>query len=128
MHHGPPSIWEWAAAGAGGILVVLVIGFMAYEAATLGPHPSPHLATRIDTIVPTAGSYLVEFQATNTGDATAAHVVIHGELHADTGFVERSEATLDFVPARSSRQGGLVFRSDPRRYRLVVRAVGFSRP
>jgi uncharacterized protein (TIGR02588 family) len=42
--------------------------------------------------------------------------------------VERSEATIDFVPARSSRHGGLVFKNDPRRYRMEVRPVGFDRP
>jgi uncharacterized protein (TIGR02588 family) len=62
------------------------------------------------------------------GDATAAGVLVQGELRSNTGLVERSEATLDFVPARSWRPGGLVFTTDPRAQRLEVRPLGLDRP
>jgi uncharacterized protein (TIGR02588 family) len=55
-------------------------------------------------------------------------VQVEGELRADTGVVERSESTVGFVPARSWRKGGLVFRAEPARYRLEVRVVGYDRP
>jgi uncharacterized protein (TIGR02588 family) len=128
MQHAEPSIWEWVAAGIGGALVVAVLAFMSYEAATLGPHPSPKLAIRIDTVLAYPGGYIVEFRATNSGDATAAHVLVQGELRSDSGVVERSESTVDFVPARSWRTGGLVFAQDPRAFRVEVRPVGFDRP
>jgi uncharacterized protein (TIGR02588 family) len=128
VQRAEPSIWEWVAAGIGGALVVAVVGFMAYEAATLSPHPTPRLAIRIDTVVAYPGGYIVEFRASNSGDATAASVLVEGELRSDTGVVERSEATIDFVPAGSWRTGGLVFTKDPRSYQMEVRPAGFGRP
>jgi uncharacterized protein (TIGR02588 family) len=126
--HAEPSIWEWVAAAIGGALVVAVVAFMAYEAATLSPHPTPRLAIRIDTVVADPSGYIVEFRAINSGDATATSVLVQGELRSDTGLVERSEGTVDFVPARSWRRGGLVFARDPRTHRMEVRPVGFDRP
>jgi uncharacterized protein (TIGR02588 family) len=101
---------------------------MAYEAATAPPDAVPRLVVQVDTVVAYRSGYAVEFRAINDGDATAANVQVHGELRADTGVVEQSESTIDFVPARSWREGGLVFQNDPRRYRLEVRPVGFNRP
>jgi uncharacterized protein (TIGR02588 family) len=126
--HAKPSIWEWVAAGIGGVLVAAVLGFMAYEAAMLSPHPTPRLAIRIDTVVAYPSGYVVEFRAMNDGDATAANVLVQGDLRSDTTLVERSEAVIDFVPAGSSRPGGLVFKNDPRRHKMEVRPVGFDIP
>jgi uncharacterized protein (TIGR02588 family) len=123
-----PPIWEWVVAAMGGALVVAVLGFMAYEATTLSDHPMPKLTVRIDTVASHAGGHVVEFRVGNSGDATAADVLIQGELRSDVGVLERSEATIGFVPARSWRTGGLVFTNDPRRHRMEVRAVGFERP
>lgn len=109
-------------------MVVAVVAFMVYEAATLSPHPTPRLAIRIDTVVAYASGYIVELRAINSGDATASGVLVQGELRADTGVVERSEVTVDFVPARSWRRAGLVFAQDPRAHRMDVRPVGFDRP
>jgi uncharacterized protein (TIGR02588 family) len=121
-------VWEWAAAGAGGLITAAAISFLVYDNATTESKPLPRIVVRVDTIIAHASSYVVEFRATNEGDATAAHVVVHGELMSDTGAIERSESNVDFVPARSWRTGGLIFRNDPRRYRLEVRPVGFDRP
>jgi uncharacterized protein (TIGR02588 family) len=128
VQHAAPSIWEWVAAGIGGALVVAVLGFMAYEAATLSSHPTPRLTVRIDTVVAYPSGYVVEFRAMNAGDATAASVIVQGELRSDTTVVERSEAMIDFIPAGSSRSGGLVFKNDPRRFQAEVRAAGFDMP
>jgi uncharacterized protein (TIGR02588 family) len=88
----------------------------------------PQLAIRVDTVVSYPHGYVVEFRAVNPGGSTAANVQVEGELRGDTGFVERSESTIAFVPARSWRTGGLVFRAEPARHRLEVRVVGFDRP
>lgn len=128
MDRAHPSIYEWIAAAAGCTLVLLVIGFMVYEAATLSDHPVPRLAVRLDTVIAYPGGYIAEFRATNSGDATAAGVVIEGRIRDDTVLVERSEATINFVPAHSWRGGGLLFKNDPRRHTLEIRAVGFERP
>jgi uncharacterized protein (TIGR02588 family) len=126
--HSKPSLWEHAAGALGAAITIAALAFMIYEAVTAPSDPVPQLVVRIDTVVAYRAGYAVEFRAINGGDATAANVQIHGELRADTGVVEQSESTIDYVPARSWRQGGLVFQNDPRRYRLEVRPVGFDRP
>jgi uncharacterized protein (TIGR02588 family) len=123
-----PSSWEHAAGAIGAVITIATLAFMIYEAVTAPADPVPQLVVRVDTIVAYRSGYVAEFRAINDGDATAAHVQILGELRADTGVVERSESSVDFVPARSWREGGLVFQNDPRRYRLEVRPVGFDRP
>lgn len=112
----------------GGAITIAVLGFMLYEALTEPANPVPKLVVRVDTIVAYPSGYVAELRAINAGDATAARVQVQGELRADTGVIERSESTVDFVPARSWRRGGLVFQNDPRRHRLEVRVVGFDRP
>lgn len=101
---------------------------MVYEAVTAPANPVPQIVVRVDTVIAYPSGHVVEFRAINAGDATAAGVQVEGELRSDTGVVERSESTVDFVPARSWRKGGLLFKGDPRAHRMEVRAVGFGRP
>ncbi|MFN2565658.1 MAG: hypothetical protein ABR499_11735 [Gemmatimonadaceae bacterium] len=126
--HARASLWEWAAAAAGAAVVITALGFLVYEAMTLGPHPTPKIAIRVDTVIGHGAGYTVEYRAMNEGDGTAAQVLVRGELRDDTGVIEQSESTIDFVPAHSWRLGGLVFKNDPRRYRMDVRPVGFDKP
>ena len=44
------------------------------------------------------------------------------------GVKEASEVTLDYLPPRSDREGGLFFAHDPRAGDLQLRAKGFARP
>ncbi len=127
--HAKPSAWEWAAAGTGAAVVLAAVGFMVYEAMTLDPHPTPKIAVRVDTVMAARSGYVVEYRAINEGDGTAARLLVRGELRDAAGVVvEQSESTIDFVPARSWRPGGLVFRKDPRLYRVELRPAGFDRP
>ena len=126
--HSKPSAWEYIAGWVGAAIVVATLAFMVYEAVRTPSNPVPELAVRVDTIVRYAHGHLVEFRAINTGHATASNVQIQGELAAETGVVERSESSVDFVPAQSWRKGGLVFKAEPGRHRLEVRVVGFDRP
>jgi uncharacterized protein (TIGR02588 family) len=123
-----PSGWELGAAVLGAAIVVATLAFLLYEAVTAPPSAVPRLVVRVDTVIAYASGHVVEFRAINSGDATAASVQVEGELRSDTGVVERSESIVDFVPARSWRKGGLVFKADPRAYQMEVRAVGYTRP
>jgi uncharacterized protein (TIGR02588 family) len=126
--HAKPSTWEWVVAGLGAAIVLSAVAFMLYDAITAGPHPTPRITVRADTVIEYGSGYVVEFRAVNEGDATAAAVIVSGELGRGTGVLERTEVTLDYIPARSSRTGGLVFANDPRTHRLALRAKGFNRP
>ena len=65
--------------------------------------------------------YLVRLHAVNEGGSTAEGVVIEGVLRRGMEKAETSHTTLDFLPARSEKRGGLFFTLDPR-------TIGLSYP
>ena len=73
--------------------------------------------------------YLVQFRAFNQGGSAAARADDRRGAHqVRTAATETSEAVLDYVPARSSREGGLWFSGDPRAGQLTLRATGYAEP
>jgi uncharacterized protein (TIGR02588 family) len=123
--HVPP--WEWAFGIAGFALVAATVVFLAYKAIT-GDHAPPDIAIRAESVAPLQQGYLVTISALNSGDRAAANVKVQGELKSESGTVETSEMTFQYLPARSERQGGLFFGQDPRRLRLVLSARGYEKP
>lgn len=120
---------EWVVAGISALLVLATAAFLLYDA--LGSAETPPLITvEVASVVAVGGGYLVEFRARNRGQETAAGLVVEGEIHGDTGVVERSRVTVDYVAAQGAAGGGLFFTRDPRGLgnRLEVRPVGYARP
>ena len=118
---------EWAAAGAGLILTLAVLGYSLWEAARAdGAHPS--IAVRAAGVSQNAGGYLLEVEARNASLATAAGVQVRGELSRGGAVVEESRVTFDYVPGRGRARGGLFFEHDPRAYRLTLRPEGYAEP
>jgi len=125
----PPntSPLEWVVAGLSLLLVLGVAAFLLRDAFSKPPSP-PRITFEVDSVVRAGRGWLVEFRARNQGRTTAAGVEVEGELLADTGSVETSAVTIDYVPAGGSTGAGLFFSSDPRRYRLELRPKGYDRP
>ncbi len=119
--------WEWVAAAVGAVLVIGSIGFMLFHAIA-GDDSPPDIAIQADSILAVEGGYLVMIRTRNEGGSTAAGVTVEGELSSDTGKIETSGTTVDYVPPRSERYGGLFFTRDPRQYRLDLRAKGYQEP
>ena len=119
--------WEWIVAYIGLALVLGSIGFMLYQAIAGDPSP-PQVVVRTETVRALNHGYLVQIRAINEGGSAAANVSVEGMLTDHNGPVEVSQTTLDYVPARSYRQGGLFFTHDPQRFRLQLRAVGYTEP
>lgn len=118
---------EWVVAGLSAVLVLGVVGFLIYDGVR-SPGTPPDVTIEVDSIQAAGPGYLVLFRARNSGRSTAADVAVEGELQADSGRVESSETTLDYVPAGGIQRGGLYFEHDPRRFRLRVRAKGYRDP
>lgn len=118
---------EWAFALIGAAIIAGTIGYMIR-------HGISHPATPPDVVVLTSaprqvsGGYLVEFTAFNRGNTTAVNLTIDGELSQGSRTVETSEVTLDYLPQRASRKGGLFFRNDPRLHELSASAGGYTMP
>ena len=123
---GEISKWEWLAGAIGLVLVLAAVGYMVRAA--LQPSTPPRVVVEMDSVTVGGGGYLVHFTARNEGRTTAASVTIEGEVRDGSGAMVLSTATLDFVPAGSSRSGGLYFTSDPRGEGLELRAAGYADP
>ncbi|HEX7121561.1 MAG TPA: hypothetical protein VF178_04255 [Gemmatimonadaceae bacterium] len=127
-HGAETSRWEFVVGGIGALLVAGAIGSMLVEAVRAPEHPVPVLMAEVDTVHRTSSGWVAAVTVENGGEATAAEVEVEGMLYDETGMVEASRVTLDYVPVHSRREAGLFFTRDPAGYRLVLRPLGFRRP
>ena len=77
---------------------------------------------------PAGGLFHVTVAVTNSGDETAAGVLLEAEI-GEGGGAEQGEIQFDYLPAGSTRRGTFVFSSDPSaagELRLSVR--GYTDP
>ncbi len=120
---------EWIASGLGAVLLLILVGVIGREALTGETDALPAIEIRAMSVARAGSGYVVGIEAVNLSGGTAAAVEIEGVLSDGSGAaIETSSATLDYVPGRSVRSGGLFFREDPRRHRLELRALGFQTP
>jgi len=119
--------WEWVVAACGAAFVIGVIGWLTYTALTRAESP-PELAVEVTGIRPSGAHFLVLVRVRNTGGSTAAKTVVEGTLRRGGTVVEVSRLEFDYVPPASDRNGGLLFRSDPRGLELEIRPVSWTEP
>jgi uncharacterized protein (TIGR02588 family) len=122
-----PPLLEWTIGGLGAVLVGGAILFLVYHSFVRDQTP-PDVRVLAGRVLELQNGYLVQFRAFNQGGSAAAQVMIEGEIAGPDGRTEVSEAMLDYVPARSDREGGLMFSQDPRAGQLSLRAKGYARP
>ena len=118
---------EWIVAAIGIALVSAVMGFLIYGALSEN-REAPSVTIIAGEPVRSGDGYLVPLIAENRGGATAAGVVIEGELRSDNSVIERSETTADYLPPQSKKRLGLFFSRDPRQFELKVRPLGYADP
>lgn len=123
--------WEKAAGALGLGLVLLIIGYLTFEA--LSPQLPPDILVRQEAVTRTNQGFLVQIRATNVGDQAAASVVVEAILQTpdaapDAEPVESGEVTFNFVPAGSSRRAGIVFTRNPDEYALDFQVKSFVNP
>lgn len=122
-----PALLEWLMGAAGLLLLLSSMAYLGYEALTGGSRPPAPTVQAIG--LETQGEvFLVRIRVRNEGDMTGTSVRITGALSRDGSVVERTEAVLDYLPAGSTRDGGLFFSHDPRQYQLELRAAGYQDP
>jgi uncharacterized protein (TIGR02588 family) len=118
---------EWLVAGIGALLVAGTIGYLVVQALWRDQTP-PDVRIVAQRVLALEYHHLVEFRAVNRGGEPAAQLLVEGELIGPEGPVETAEATLDYLPPGSHRDGGLFFRRDPRQFELRLRAKGYAEP
>jgi len=118
---------EWVIGVLGALIVAALVGYLVWSAVARDETP-PDVRLEVLDIQDLPEGYLVRFAAENQGSQAAAALLIEGELELPDGQTETGEATIDYLPPRSTREGALVFRNDPVSGDLTVRPKGFTRP
>ena len=121
------SRWEASTGILGGLLVVSVIGFFFWQAFTTPSQP-PSLQVTVVDVAPAEAGHRVHLLVRNSGGSTASGVVVEGTLLQDGQTVEKSQATIDYVPLESTAEATLLFSKEPDRYELRLRPVAYSEP
>lgn len=119
---------EWVVFAIGLVLVLATLSYLAYDAATLGDSP-PDVEVRAGEAIERRHNFIVPITLVNHGDQTAEGVVV--EVVTESGGVEkeRAEFTVAFLPRRSTREGWVVFKTDPRTAEQVkARVLGYEKP
>lgn len=122
-----PSGTEWAVGVLGGLAVLALLGFLAYQAVAVADEPAA-LRAQATAVERTPAGYVTTVRVRNVGGQTAQDVHLTGELTRDGTRVDSATATLPYVPARSEREATLVFGTDPATADLSVTATGFGYP
>ena len=118
---------EWLAAAIGALILLSTIGYMAVYGLTQ-PDGPPKIALVQGPVEPVGDGYVMQFTVRNEGSSTAAALHVSGQLLDGGQLVEESEATIDYVPEHSEREGGLFFTLDPRQHGVSLRSEGYSKP
>jgi uncharacterized protein (TIGR02588 family) len=123
--HG--TVLEWSVAALSALIVAAMIGFLAVQAmGAQGAKPDP--VAQVTEIVRITDGFRVEIAAINRGRATAANVTFRAELRRDGTTAETAEVTFDFLPARSQREGAVIFALDPGHFEVVLQAESYTKP
>ncbi len=123
----PPAL-EWAMAALGLMLVVGTLGFILQHAVTEKGSPPRFQVSVVSIHEAGDQGYLTEIEVRNLGGETAAEVVVEGVLHSESGKIEMSRSTMDYVPSHSVRECGLLFLHDPSKGRFVLRVAAYNKP
>ena len=125
---GQIPLLESVSAGIGLALLVGMFAFLVYEAMNTDDGKPPVIVVEPTSVTAAQGQYVVEIRVTNQSRKTAAAVQVEGVLTQGGADVETSNASLDYVPGKSRRTGGVVFTRDPRQHGLNLRVTGYERP
>ena len=90
---------EGVAGCVGAVLALATLGIIVWDGKTGGAAP-PWSPWRRSPSIRTTAEFVLEVLARNEGGATAAQVVVEGELRRGGESVETSQTTFDYVPPR----------------------------
>lgn len=127
QQHGGTTPGEYVVGALGGLVVLALLAFLAYQALVVR-ETGPELAVTVTAVEPAPAGYAVHFEIVNDGGRTAEQVQLSGTLTRGGRQVEQSSAVVAYVPAESRRDGVLVFSEDPRDGDLDVHPSGYVLP
>lgn len=119
---------EWISAGTGLVITIALFGYLAAGALAEPNDRPPLLQLTPSALYRSGDSYVLEVKVTNESSRTGASVQVEGIILDGALEIQRSSATLSYVPGESHRKAGLVFNRDPRGRVLRLRVTGFELP
>jgi uncharacterized protein (TIGR02588 family) len=122
-----PTWIEWATGMISAILVIVMIGWVAWQALT-EEEQEPKFTVAVTEKGAVEGGYRVTFDVSNTATKTASAVVVRGEILDGSNSVESADVTFDYVPGGSKSSGAVLFSQDPGVRPLRIRAIGYTDP
>ncbi len=111
---------EWSVFAVSLALVAGVLGVLVYAALHERSAP-PQFTTTLGDVQPQRGGFRVPVRIENTGDETAAQVLVEVAAGGET-----AQVTFQYVPRRSVREGMALFKSRPTA--PTVHIVGYQLP
>jgi uncharacterized protein (TIGR02588 family) len=103
------------------------VSFLVYDALARNDE-SGAVLVRVTDIRATGERHLVKFAVHNRGSETLSQLQLTARLTDGNTEVESAQTFIDYLPARSSRQGGFYLRHDPHRYELDISPAGYVTP
>jgi uncharacterized protein (TIGR02588 family) len=112
------------------ISIILILGLLAlvtYVSMTGGSEAPIVEAKPLESEIRHEGeSYYLPVAVTNRGGRTAEEVVVRAKLTGSDGSVEESELTLDFLAGGETREGTVIFTTDPLSGELTIDVASFQ--
>lgn len=120
----PRTRAEWVSLAISLLLVATVVGMVIALWVNSSGQPARFRVER-GAVRHEAGFYYLPVIISNEGDMTGAQVTVEGKLKGNSEE-ETATTTFDFIPARSSAEGSLIFSGDPAS--ADVRVVSYQQP
>lgn len=119
-------IIEWFVA-AFGLLVLAAAIVLILVGEVRRDDETPIVTVRVEGIHQAGALWAVTFEAQNDGSVPAGDLTIRVDLRVGDS-TESADAQLDYLPAHSTRGGGVFFTRDPRAGRLTLAPVSYRKP
>ena len=111
------------------ILILGLVGLVTYVSINGGNEPPIVEAKPLPAEMRHEGeSYYLPVAVTNRGGRTAQEVLIQAELVGSDGSSEETDFTLDFLASAETREGTVVFTTDPSTGELTIAVASFQSP
>ena len=120
---------EWTTLAISVSLIVALVALVTYVSISGGNEP-PIVEARplLEEIRREGQSYFLPVAVTNRGGRTAEEVLIQAELAGGDGSSQQTEFTLDFLAGGETREGTVVFATDPAAGELTIDVASFQQP
>ena len=125
-----PKNWlEWIVFAIGCVLVLGAIGALGYQTWIAAPPKPPTIEVILGQAEAHAGHYAIPVRVANRGDETAEAVLVQVTLEMSDGKSEKSEFQIQFLPRNASREGWVIFETDPATAKKIrARPLGYAKP